>query len=144
MGMFKCEQCTFETTSGFRLMHHKTVTHDHGMFPCDPADFLQCSQLFHIPWRNKHQQRKPIYRERGSGGNGVANSLRLCQAYLLEKLGIDYNSWSKSVNANHRDVEINFENAEDFENIKKTKGTKKKKTVSIEEIRKDKEISDDE
>ena len=78
--------------------------------------------------------------------------MRLCQAYLLEKVGIDYNYWSKTVNANHKNVEIDFENAGEFENAKKTKVTKPKKTVSIEDIRKvnkrkrteEEDLSDDE
>ena len=75
----------------------------------------------------KKQKGKPIYRGRGTGGSGVANSLRLCQAYLLEKVEIDYNNWSKTVNSNHKIFEIDFENAGEFENAKKTKGTKTKK-----------------
>ena len=102
--------------------------------------------------RNKIQKGKPIYRGRGSGGIGVANSLRLCQAYLLEKVGIDYNYWSKTVNVNHKHVEIDFENTGEFERAKKTKVTKPKKTISIEDIRKvnkrkrteEEDISDDE
>ena len=102
--------------------------------------------------RNKIQKGKPIYRGRGSGGSGVANSLRLCQAYLLEKLGIDYNFWAKTVDANHKNVQINFESTEDFENFQKTTATKQMKTVLIEDIGKEKkrkrtqeeEMSDDE
>ena len=43
------------------------------------------------------------------------------------QVAIDYNYSSKTVNANNKNVEIDFESAGEFENAKKTKGTKTKK-----------------
>ena len=81
------------------------------------------------------------YKGRGTGGEGIANKLRIVTCYLLSKIKKDHNSFYKTRKPDFKEVHLDFENIEHI-NAKKGRGPNKKPEPIKLSVSKDRTVED--